>query len=628
MKIVENLYFRISIVVIISVVAGIMSFNLIGLDKREAKGYDEQMWTSSSITSYHMYFNGYIRNTKELDNWFPTYAWNNKMYIFSGARIDAFQQDTVKFPYDFIVVKTKGIEGNSVIKYDTIAFPREDFQWYDRAIWTFGWKAPNVGKYIMGAWIHLNASKKENPAGYFEFAHPTNHPNVKSKKIEEYDSLKYAPSTLYSSSPFSFAPDEYIYLARVPNAIATMLIISLICIAGWLYIHFWVGCIAAVWLILNSAFLDVNTAVGLDSFATLFTTLSVFLVIGTLNLIRKNKPWWMIITAAVSAAIVIGLAIGSKLNAGVMVFITIVLYVLTVISLLIQTKQKQTTPKKGSNSPSTPSHQMKEFLPKIVVAGAITGIISVGLFIQLNPQFQGETTKKIQATRSSIDEYFDKRAGILTINQVQDKFTSLANVLNTAAKTNSIDASSAQQFNSRMQSLAQRIQGDQQKKNFSSTLSKRWTELMKIEKDMETAIPNGDFSTSSFHNWAELKKNMSMKIQLMLERIAYVSKPDENYYGTFGALIKMPFNLLDGLFAIIGIGFAAAISWKSYKNSKVFSSLAMIGIGFMIILWGNTDFLWIDWTRYFTPVFPLYSLLIGFGIYQSILFITSKLIKK
>jgi hypothetical protein len=553
MQLFQNRFVRIGIVTLTGIIALIRALMLTGLNHRNANGYDEQMWTSSSIASYQMYFKGHIRPTKELDNWWPTYAWVHGIDIFTGEKWNQFNPDTIKFPYDFITLKN----ASEVVKYDTLKFPREEFQWYDRAMWTFGWKAPNVGKFIMGWYINTFAANKPDPNGYFVFAHPVNHGNVKAKLPNEYKEDEYAPSTLFSSSPFSFAPPEYIRLARIPNAIFTALILVLVFVGAWLYINFWTGLIAAAWLLLNQVFFDVNSAVGLDSFSTFFTTLGIILVVANLNMVRKNKPWWQVILISLGSATVIGLAIGSKLNAGVLVFISIACFVPVGLVLLMQalTKKQPVKTKTQPAAPASVSAVLTQQLPKLVVSGIITGVIGITLFIQLNPQYQGASVKKIKATRESIDDYFTKRANILTQNEKRDN-------------------------------------------------------------------PKG------YNNWAKLKRDSGMKLNLMLERVAYVKDDKKNYYGTFGSILKVPFNFLDGLLALLGLFMLGRLAWSKWKQEKMFHASAMLLLAFLIIFWGNTDFLWIDWARYFTPIFPLYSILIAAGLLGVIEWAKAKLAKK
>lgn len=549
----QNRYIRIGIVLLTGIIALIRALMLTSLERRNANGYDEQMWTSSSISSYYMYFKNHIRSTKELDNWWPTYAWIHGIDIFTGEKWNQFSPDTIKFPYDFITIKN----ASEVVKYDTLKFPREKFQWYDRAMWTFGWKAPNVGKYIMGWFISTFAATKPDPNGYFVFAHPVNHGNVKAKLPNEYKEDEYAPSSLYSSSPFSFAPPEYIRIARIPNAIFTALIIMLVFVAAWLYINFWTGFIAAAWLLLNQVFFEVNTAVGQDSFSTFFTTLGTILLIANLNMVRKNKSWWQILLIALCSGVVIALAIGSKLNAGVLVYISIACFVSVGLVLLLQATIKK-QPVKNKNQPiakASFSSLLAQQLPKLVVSGIITGVVSITLFIKLNPQYQGASVKKIKATRESIDDYFTKRALIITQNEKR-------------------------------------------------------------------------VNPKEYNNWTKLKRDSGMKLKLMLERVAYVKDNKKNYYGTFGSILKVPFNALDGVLALVGFVILAKMAWSKWKHNKIQHASAMLLLAFLIIFWGNTDFLWMDWARYFTPIFPLYSILIGAGCIGIINLVKTKLAKK
>lgn len=538
MKLINSPYFKKGLFALVIIIATVRAFSLISLHHRKAHGYDEQMWTSSSIASYQMFVNKHVRPTKELDNWFPTYAWIHSIPIFTDESWKNFSPDTIRFPYDFITVKSKSGDVTEVVKYDTLLFPRETFQWYDRAMWTFGWKAPNAGKYIMGWFVHVLSKQKPDPNGYFVFAHPVNHPNIKAKLPDEYKEDTYAPSSLYSSSPFSFVPDEYVRIARIPNAIFTILIVSLVFALGWMYINYYVGLLASIWLLLNKSFFDVNTAVGLDSFATFFTTAAIITLFANLNAIRKNKAWWQIASLSLITAIIIGLAVSSKLNAGMLAFITAVCYALIAIMLLLGFMKKKTSKHTASTLPS-----LKQWLPKYIASGVITAIVSIMLFVGLNPQWQGHTAKKIKATRESIDDYFTKRAAILTQNEKRDN-------------------------------------------------PKKYT------------------------NWSKLKKTSSMKYELMLERVAYVKDTDKFYYGTFGSLIPFHFNLLDGFFAALGLLSLFSLAWQKWKQKKLVDAQLMLLLSFIFIFAGNTGFIWIDWARYFTPIFPTYSLLIGLGIFQ------------
>ena len=174
MKYLQNKYVHIGLFAVMMILVTVRCFNRIPFtDKNKANTYDAQMWTSASITSYHMYFKNYVRPTTELDNWFPTYAWKKGVNVFTGdsaminyyTNVIQYKPDTIKFPYDQITITNKKQQYSLAVKYDTTSFPRKDFQWFDRATWTFGWKAPNFGKYVMGWWIQTFATTKPNPKG-------------------------------------------------------------------------------------------------------------------------------------------------------------------------------------------------------------------------------------------------------------------------------------------------------------------------------------------------------------------------------------------------------------------------------------------------------------------------------
>src|SRR5690606_21835998 len=111
-----------------------------------------------------------------------------------------FSMDTLKFPYDYVTLKELNQGYSVAVKYDSLKFPRARFQWFDMDLWTFGWKAPNLGKYIMGAWISWVHSDV-NPLGYF--AYQDENGNA-------------------SNAPFSHPPDAMIVSARTPNVLFTL----------------------------------------------------------------------------------------------------------------------------------------------------------------------------------------------------------------------------------------------------------------------------------------------------------------------------------------------------------------------------------------------------------------------
>ena len=50
-------------------------------------------------------------------------------------------------------------------------------------------------------------------------------------------------------------------------------------------------------------------------------------------------------------------------------------------------------------------------------------------------------------------------------------------------------------------------------------------------------------------------------------------------------------------------------------TKKQAGASAVLLMSFIVVLCGNTSFIWIDWTRYHMPIYPLYALMIGSGIY-------------
>ena len=201
---------------VIAIAIGVMrSIDQVSLKTRPAGGYDEQMWTGASITSYNMFFRGYRRTVTKVERWFEAYS---KKY------------------------------NNDIAK-----MPKEQLQWFDDPVWTFGWKAPNIGKYIMGFWV-VNFGEDVNPEGYFY--HSDN------------------PET-GKNFPGNFAPAELVRLARIPNAILNILTIAVVFVIGWLFFHYAIGLLASLYLVFNDAFFSVNTAAGLDSSSIFFSTLTL-----------------------------------------------------------------------------------------------------------------------------------------------------------------------------------------------------------------------------------------------------------------------------------------------------------------------------------------------------------------
>lgn len=617
----------------IGLFAALVILTIFLCSKRAAKSedykvntYDAQMWTSASITSYHMYFKNYIRPTKELDNWFPTYAWKKGVNVFTGdsamvnyyTNVIQYSPDTIKFPQDQITITTKKSQYALAVKYDTLKFPRKDFQWFDRATWTFGWKAPNFGKYVMGWWIQSFAKTKPDPKGYFEFFVPTNLANP--------DSGEYKPSQGVSPAPYSYAPVEYELLARQPNIIMTVFTIIAVILIGWLFYNFWVGFISGLWLILNKTFLDVNCAVGLDSFAVGLSTIAFLLMLIAIRSILKNEKWWKILLWSVLTGITSSLALSSKLNAG-MVIITegLIFGILSIIALWSGLKLKGQAPK-------------IKFMPlvKTLVSGALIAILSWFIFIRLNPQVQKQPKERIAAMRGSIDDYFDRRARIFTSNQITDRLKAVNAEIINLSKVPGTNQQALTNVYNQLNTLGknfsdeqQRSASNQKENEFYLNKSEKYAkDVAKLEKEVQKLNPQFEPKTT-FTNWVLVKHSWPAAFQLVAKRMAMVDPENPTrYYGTFGKLLNVKYNFLDGLFALLGIIFCSMMAFRQWREKKQFYTYGILLVSLVLMIYGNVDFVWQDWPRYITPIFPLYSLAIAIGLVEGGKFVMNKTKKK
>lgn len=625
MKYLQNRNVHIGMFAAVIIVAAILSFKRVPFtDTNKPNGYDEQMWTSASISAYHMYFKNYVRPTKELDNWFPTYAWQQGVDVFTGdsavinyyTNVIQYRPDTIKFPYDQVTITGKTQQYAMAVKYDTLKFPRKDFQWFDRATWTFGWKAPNFGKYVMGWWIQTFASSKPDPKGYFEFLVPSD--------IADSGSTKYVPSQKPSPAPYSYAPEEYQRIARQPNAVMTLLCIAAVMLVGWIFFNFWIGFISGIWLTANNTFIVINCLVGLDSFAVSLSTIAFLLMMLTIKAIMDNSKWWKIILWAIGTGMISAFALSSKLNAGMVVITEGLIFGL--VGLIVGFKGLKLKDLK-------PMARFTPFL-KTMVAGAIVGAISIFLFIKLNPQVQGQPKQRIAAMRASINDYFDRRARIFTSNQITDRFKAINTEIINLSKQPGIDQQGLMNLYNQLNVVAKNYNEDIQRNQLNENQfhlnksSKYVKDVEKLEIQLQKLSPNFEAKTN-FVNWVKVKNSWPTACELVLKRIAMVDPASaDRYYGTFGSLIKVRYNFLDGLFGLLGIIFCALLAWKQWKEKKQFYTYGILLVSFALMFYGNVDFVWQDWPRYMTPIFPLYSLVIAVGLYESIRWVKKKLDEK
>lgn len=336
-------YIQIAVFVVVAIVSIIYSLSVASNTEKMAISNDERNWTAVSISSYEMYFKGHMRPNVKMDSWFTTYAIEN------------------------------GI--------DTAAIPLEQKQWYDFAMWTFGWKAPNMGKYIMGAYVESAANMELDKNGYYELG-----------RVEKQEDPK-----IY----YSRVPEELVMLARKPNAIMNGLAIALVFLIGWLFLNWLSGFIASLYLLGNEVYMRVNSAAGLDSPSIFFWVLSVFFLIATIRYIFKNEKLWKTLLLALITGITFGFAIASKLNAAMFAYVCVWVFIVAGVAVI------------WARKPESESFFKSIFGTRLIALVLSSGLI-VGtgyvLFVQLNPQIQGETWTKKKIVEDSVDEFFKRRA--------------------------------------------------------------------------------------------------------------------------------------------------------------------------------------------------------------------------
>ncbi len=349
--------FKPVIFAVCAIIAIHYSISLTDSKSRPAEGYDEPMWTSASISAYQMFFEGWQRENLEPDSWYITYALAN------------------------------GI--------DTSKISHKQMQWYDKSNWTFGWKAPNLGKFIMGKYLSIKYGDELKKGGYFEFISPDGTP---------------------SNVPYSYAPQEMIAAARIPNAVFNALTLMLVFLTAWVFLEFWIGFVAFLLLITNKVFMLVNTAVGLDSFSVFFLTLSLFTFLMGLKSLFKSKSIWESIVWAVATGVAFGFALSSKLNSALFAYAAAYIGAVALIQFIRVWMSKNTNPR------VKPFHIFRQkFLTLVASAGVVLGL-SYFIFLYLNPQIQGEVSKNIKTLQQSVDEFFTRRANANKTRDIKEKF--------------------------------------------------------------------------------------------------------------------------------------------------------------------------------------------------------------
>ncbi len=449
----------------IFIVTLLYSLKLAVIENRPPDGYDENMWTGASITSYNMFFKGYIRDVTIVDGWFEQYA----------------QQYHI----------------------NTRAMQKEELQWYDNAIWTFGWKAPNVGKYLMGFAI-VNFGNNVNPEGNF---------------------YHWNPDKTQNKWPGNYSPAEHVWLARVVNAILNALGIGLLFFIGWYFINYTTGIVASLYLLFNETYMMSNTGAMLESSSIFFTILTIVLLMKFFQSFTKFSIKQNILYS-IFIGISFSLAVGCKLNAGLIGYTITITFIVAGIFLWKKIKSQPDNKEQKKKEKSEFQHQKQKYRQLFlnsILSMAIIFSTTFAVFVGLHPHLRTDTVKKVQIIRESIDRFFDIRAQALGSKHIKDSFVESASLF--------------------------------------------------------------------------IKRN-------------YI-KTEDAYYGTFGKLLPLRFNPLDGIFIIVGLIGIIRLAIKEAKANYLINHFAFFILFYAIYFWGLVDFLWIDWSRYHVPIYPMNALLVG-----------------
>jgi hypothetical protein len=463
----DQTWLKISLSLALLLASAIYNFKSTDISIRPSDGYDEQMWTGASIASYHMFFKGYENPSWYPERWFLGYS--------------------------------------QKYRYNPQAMPASQLQWFDDAMWTFGWKAPNIAKYLMGFGIVVSSDTVIDPQGYFH---------------------RYTEDKAKNKWPGNYAPARFVESARQTNAVLNVLTVSVILLIGYYFTGFYAGFIAAIFLGFNPTFTLINTAAGVDSAASLFSTLAILALLWLLKLMYTGKENRRFYFSAALLAISFAFAVGSKLSGAIVGFIIISVFSLLTYNWLNPFKPEASTDKKQK----AVSLKTDLSFRKLLVSSLIVSALTFSIFIYSNPVLYHKPGLKMKMIRESVKEFFDIRAQAL--------------------KTDDINKSGWKSF------------GLVFKRNFVKT--------------------------------------------------------EEVYYGTIGSWIPFKYNPLDFLLLTAGLYWL----WKKAKQDwqsrqRVNFSIVLI-IAFSLLLYGVVSFIWVDWPRYHTPIFPIVSIISAIGLLKSL----------
>jgi hypothetical protein len=466
---------KILLAVLVIGAASYLNFKSTDISVRPSDGYDEQMWTGASIASYHMFFKNYENPSWYPERWFLGYS--------------------------------------QKYRYNPQAMPASQLQWFDDAMWTFGWKAPNIAKYIMGFGVVAFSDTIIDPQGYF---------------------YRYTEDKAKNKWPGNYAPASFVEQARKVNAILNIMTIAVVMLVGYYFIGFYSGLFAGLFLTFNPTFTLINTAAGVDSAASLFSTVAVIALLILVKRMYKAGIDRKFYLSAALLGLSFAFAVGSKLSGAIVGFIIALVYLLMAYNWLnpykpklpVEKKPKDTILKTGLN------------FNKLLISGLIVTFITFSVFIYSNPVLYHKPTLKMKMIRESVKEFFDIRAQAL--------------------KTEDINKSG-------------------------------WKSFVLV-----------------------VKRNFV--------------KTEESYYGTLGTWIPFKFNPLDLILLATGIYWLWKKAKDDWQSPQRVNDSAVLLISFALFLYGVVSFIWVDWPRYHTPIFPIVAMISGYGLIKSLQVLAKNLI--
>ena len=102
-------------------------------------------------------------------------------------------------------------------------------------------------------------------------------------------------------------------------------------------------------------------------------------------------------------------------------------------------------------------------------------------------------------------------------------------------------------------------------------------------------------------------------------------KVDKSFLGTIGAVMRIKYNFLDFLFFMTGFVYLIKKGVNKMKEANRMNKELSIIIWFLICIWGISKFIWIDWGRYYMPLYITSPIIISIGIMESFNYLKTKI---